>query len=61
MTTKPIVIQAPGTVQVTKFMGIDSGAGTVRQAPNALFVQGDADATSDAARAGGFPGSSRTD
>lgn len=39
MTTESIVVQAAGTVPVTKFGRMDKGVGTVWQAPNALFVK----------------------
>jgi len=39
MTTSSVVIQTPGTVPVTKFGRMDNGAGSVWEAPNALFLK----------------------
>lgn len=43
MTTKAIVVQAPGTVPVGKFGRMDKGPGSVWEAPNALFVSNPVD------------------
>jgi hypothetical protein len=39
MTTASIVVQSAGTVPVTKFGRMDKGAGSVWEAPNALFIK----------------------
>ena len=39
MTTESIVVQAAGAAPVSKFGRMDKGAGSVWEAPNAIFVK----------------------